>query len=106
MYAGGMLKGYERFRDRLSVREYAAKVMRGEVFDPTVSMQMRRGFSPRSVIENYAWDAQADHTGMLIVWERPGAADVGWVVAEGVTDPVETDIAVQAAALKAGFKTK
>ena len=43
---------------------------------------MRRGFSPRGLIENYAWDAQADHTGMLIVWERPGAAD-------GVPLPVE-----------------
>lgn len=74
MYAGGMLKGYESYRERLSVRAYAGKVMRGELFDPTVSMQMRRGFKPRTVIENYAWDRQADHTGMLIVWERPGAA--------------------------------
>ena len=74
MYAGGMLKGYEAYRDRLSVREYAGRVMRGEVFDPTVSMQMRRGFRPCSVIENYAWDQQAEHTGMLIVWERPELA--------------------------------
>ncbi len=74
MYAGGMLKGYEGYRERLSVREYAGKVMRGEIFDPTVSMQMRRGFEPRTVIENYAWDRQADHTGMLIVWERPEVA--------------------------------
>lgn len=106
MYAGGMLKGYERFRDRLSVREYAAKVMRGEVFDPTVSVQMRRGFSPRSVIENYAWDAQADHTGMLIVWERPGAAGVGGSVTEDIAAPGETDVAVQPVPPKAGFKTK
>ena len=74
MYAGGMLKGYGHYRERLSVREYAGKVMRGEVFDPTVSVQMRRGFEPRTVIENYAWDRQADHTGMLIVWERPETA--------------------------------
>ena len=84
--------------------------MRGEVFDPTVSMQMRRGFSPRSVIENYAWDAQADHTGMLIVWERPGAAGVGGNVAgsvdEGVAAPAETDVAVRPVLSRAGFKTK
>lgn len=102
MYAGGMLKGYERFRDRLSVREYAARVMRGELFDPTVSVQMRRGFSPRSVIENYAWDAQADHTGMLIVWERPGAAGG----AKGVAVVLEVDVAFESAPSKAGFKTK
>lgn len=73
MYAGGMLKGYAGYREHLSVREYAGKVMRGEVFDPTVSVQMKRGFQPRTLIENYAWDHQADHTGMLIVWERPAA---------------------------------
>jgi GNAT superfamily N-acetyltransferase len=71
IYAGGMLKGYKRYRERMSVREYAGKVMRGEVFDPTVSVQMKRGFKARSIIENYAWDQDAEHTGMLIVWETP-----------------------------------
>lgn len=71
IYAGGMLKGYRHHQDRLSVRDYAGKVMRGELFDPTVSVQMRRGFKPRSIIENYSWDHEAGHTGMLIVWENP-----------------------------------
>ena len=69
--AGGMLKGYIRHKHQMSVHDYAEKVMRGEIFDPTVSVQMRRGFKPCGVIENYAWDAQAEHTGMLIVWEPP-----------------------------------
>lgn len=71
MYAGGMLKGYAPYREHMSVREYAGRVIHGEIFDPTVSVQMKRGFKPYSVIENYAWDPQAEHTGMLIVWERP-----------------------------------
>ena len=71
MYAGGMLKGYQHYKREMSVREYADKVMRGELFDPTVSVQMRKGFKPVRIIENYAWDAQASHTGMLIVWEAP-----------------------------------
>ena len=69
--AGGMLKGFARYKHRMSVHEYAERVMCGEIFDPTVSVQMRRGFKPCGVIENYAWDAQAEHTGMLIVWEPP-----------------------------------
>jgi len=73
MYAGGMLKGYKNHRLELSVREYAGRVMRGELFDPTVSVQMRRGFRPRAVIDHYAWDRDAEHTGVLIVWEPPGA---------------------------------
>lgn len=71
MYAGGMLKGYRNYRKQMSIREYAGKVMRGELFDPTVSVQMRKGFKPRTLIENYVWDHEADHTGMLIVWETP-----------------------------------
>jgi GNAT superfamily N-acetyltransferase len=80
IYAGGMLKGYRNYRDTMSIREYAGRVMRGELFDPTVSVQMRRGFRPRSLIENYSWDHEASHAGLLIVWEpqrrsdRPAAA--------------------------------
>ncbi len=71
MYAGGMLKGYQHFRKKMSIREYAGKVIRGEIFDPTVSVQMRKGFKAYTIIENYSWDHEADHTGMLIVYEVP-----------------------------------
>jgi len=70
MYAGGMLKGYRHFKHLMSIRDYAGKVMRGEIFDPTVSVQMRKGFKPRTLIENYAWDHEAEHTAMLIVYEN------------------------------------
>ena len=73
IYAGGMLKGYKAYKRAMSLRDYAGRVMRGELFDPTVSVQMRKGFKPRSLIENYAWDHEAGHAGVLIVWEtRPG----------------------------------
>lgn len=75
IYAGGMLKGYKHYKDKMTVREYAGKVMRGEIFDPTVSVQMKRGFKPRAIIENYAWDHEAQHTGLLIVWETPQRHD-------------------------------
>jgi GNAT superfamily N-acetyltransferase len=71
MYAGGMLKGYKHFKAKMSIKEYAGKVIRGEIFDPTVSVQMKKGFKPRTLIENYSWDHEANHTGMLIVYEVP-----------------------------------
>jgi len=71
MYAGGMLKGYKDYKELMSVKQYAGKVMRGELFDATVSVQMKKGFKPRTLIENYVWDHEANHTGMLIVWEPP-----------------------------------
>jgi GNAT superfamily N-acetyltransferase len=75
IYAGGMLKGYRNYRDTMSLREYAGRVMRGELFDPTVSVQMKRGFRPRSLIENYSWDHEASHAGLLIVWEPARRSD-------------------------------
>ena len=73
MYAGGMLKGYKNYKDVMSIRSYGAKVVSGEIFDPTVSIQLRKGFKALSLIENYVWDHEAQHTGMLIVYEREQA---------------------------------
>jgi len=70
MYAGGMLKGYRRFRSRMSPREYAERVRSGEIEDPTVTMQLRRGFRAAGVIEDYVDDEEAGNCAMLIVW-RP-----------------------------------
>lgn len=72
MYAGGMLKGYRRYRGRMSPREYADRVRRGEIEDPTVTMQLHRGFLAAGVIEDYEDDPASGNCAMLIVW-RPGA---------------------------------
>jgi GNAT superfamily N-acetyltransferase len=70
-YAGGMLAGYNRYRNQMSVREYGEKVMRGELEDPTVTMQIHRGFKPRGVIENYVYQPEAGSAAMLIEWQNP-----------------------------------
>lgn len=70
-YAGGMLRGYDRYRHQMSVREYAERVMRGEIKDPTVTMQMNRGFVPYGVIDHYDDFAPSNGCAMLIVWHNP-----------------------------------
>ncbi len=70
-YAGGMLRGYDQYRQQMTLDEYGEKVMRGELKDPTVTMQINRGFKPRAVIKNYAYCPPADHGAMLIVWDNP-----------------------------------
>lgn len=70
-YAGGMLMGYKRYREQMSVREYGEKVLRGEITDPTVSMQLKQGFRPVRVIENYMHEPDAGNCAMLILWENP-----------------------------------
>ena len=69
-YAGGMLIDYPQHANRLSTREYAAAVQNRKLRDPTVSMQMNRGFRAIGLIEDYLPDEPA----MLIVWENPDMA--------------------------------
>lgn len=69
MYAGGMLKGYKKYCHLMNPVEYGEKVIRGELRDPTVTMQLNRGFKAYGVIENYEWDATAGNCAVLIAWE-------------------------------------
>lgn len=70
-YAGGQLMGYYRYRDQMSVLEYGNKVIRGELQDPTVSMQIRRGFDARYVILDYMEEPDAGDAAVHLVWLNP-----------------------------------
>ncbi|MCU0514916.1 MAG: GNAT family N-acetyltransferase [Anaerolineae bacterium] len=70
-YAVGMLMGYTAHAHQMSVRDYGEKVMRREIFDPTVTMQMNRGFRPVQVVEDYIAEPDAGNAGVLIVWDNP-----------------------------------
>jgi GNAT superfamily N-acetyltransferase len=71
MLAGGMLPGYNRYKDSLSVEEYVDRVARGELSDPTLTPQLRNGFVVRGILPNYIDDANITHHATLIVWENP-----------------------------------
>ena len=70
-YAVGMLMGYHRFADEMAVREYGARVIAGEIRDPTATMQMNRGFRAQGVVSDYCDEPAAGDAGLLIVWENP-----------------------------------
>lgn len=70
-YAVGMLMGYKDHADAMDVVEYGEKVIAGELVDPTVTMQMNRGFLAERVVTNYCEEASAADAGVLIVWENP-----------------------------------
>ena len=69
-YAGGMLAGYVHFSQRLTIEEYGEHVRKGRIIDPTVSMQMKRGFQPGTVIKGYCGDSVVEDNAMLIVWHN------------------------------------
>lgn len=76
-YAVGMLMGYHKYADRMDVREYGERVMQRQIKDPTVTMQMNRGFRAVSVVTDYDDEPQAGDAGVLIVWENPEYAEGG-----------------------------
>jgi len=69
--AGGMLVGYGNYKDSLSVEDYVNQVIAEKIFDATLSVQLRRGFKVKGIIQNYVDDASCDNKAALIVWENP-----------------------------------
>jgi GNAT superfamily N-acetyltransferase len=51
--AGSRLRGYHRVADRMSASEYVERVVNGQLGDPTLSFQLRRGFHVLDVVSDY-----------------------------------------------------
>jgi GNAT superfamily N-acetyltransferase len=69
--AGGVLPGYANYKPRLSIHEYADKVVAGEIVDSTFTFQLKNGFQYRGLLEDYLEDSASDNWASLIVWENP-----------------------------------
>lgn len=70
-YAVGMLMGYQDYADKMDVIEYGEKVMAGEIKDPTLSLQLKRGYRAEHIVTDYCDEPAAGNAGVLIVWENP-----------------------------------
>ena len=71
MVAVGMLMGYHQHANEMDVVAYGERVIAGEIKDPTVTMQMNRGFRAERVVTEYCDEPAAGDAGVLIVWENP-----------------------------------
>jgi len=65
------LTGFPRHSDKLTPTEYGEKVIARKYKDPTVTMQMNRGFRAVRVVTDYCDEPAAGDAGVLIVWENP-----------------------------------
>lgn len=75
MVGGGMVPGYRFYKDQLSLADYAAKVVAGELKDPTLTPQLRNGYTVRGIIHDYLHDAELGNDAVLIVWDNPDFRD-------------------------------
>ena len=69
--AGGLIPGYARYKAEMSAREYVARVVAGELRDPTLSVQLRNGFTVRGMLRDYLEDSASDNWATLLVWDNP-----------------------------------
>ena len=74
--AGSLLRGYGLWKDRMPVDEYVALVVAGRLVDPTLTVQLRRGFRVHGIIQNYVTDPSCDNKAAFIVWRNPEYRDV------------------------------
>ncbi|MEZ4711829.1 MAG: GNAT family N-acetyltransferase [Caldilineaceae bacterium] len=69
--AGGMIPGYAQKKSAMSAQEYVARVVAGELYDATLTFQLRSGFQVRGVIENYLDHPPTNNWSTLIEWVNP-----------------------------------
>jgi len=73
--AGARLRGYHEHASSMDAAEYATRVVRGELFDPTLSFQLRRGFRVLAVVEGYLrHDLESRGYAAVIEWINPAVA--------------------------------
>ncbi len=73
--AGSMPKGYHLYAQSMPIEEYVHRVIRGEIQDPVLSVQLKRGYRVYGIIPDYLEDPSCLNYGVFIVWRNP---EVGW----------------------------
>lgn len=66
--AGGLIPGYAKYKGTLTPEAYVQRVVDGELYDSTLSFQLRMGFRVRSLIPDYIEDCASDNWATLIEW--------------------------------------
>jgi GNAT superfamily N-acetyltransferase len=75
--AGARLRNYHRHAATLSPEEYVMKIVRGELGDPTLSFQLKRGFEVIAVVSNYLrHDPESLGHAAVIEWLNPAVATI------------------------------
>lgn len=82
--AGARLRGYHRVAGQMTPQEYVARVERGELSDPTLSFQLKRGFRALAVAKGYLrHDPESLGWAAVIEWLNPAAPENRGAPAEG-----------------------
>lgn len=68
--AASVLQGYVDHKADLDPVTYIARVVAGELFDPTLSVQLRNGFEVICPLKGFFQHPPSDHWSALIMWRN------------------------------------
>ena len=68
---GGLPRGYHLHQRELAIEEYVNAVVRETITDPTLSVQLRRGYLPYGIVPGYVDDPSTGGHGVLLIWRNP-----------------------------------
>ena len=63
----GMPNGYLNYADKMTLEDYVEAVIKGDIHDPTISVQRKMGFELIRLINNYLQDPQCGNGGVLMI---------------------------------------
>jgi GNAT superfamily N-acetyltransferase len=70
--AGARLRNYHCYADKMPPEEYVAKIIKGEILDPTLSFQIKQGFRIIAVVDDYLdHDRESLGKAAIIEWLNP-----------------------------------
>lgn len=69
--AAAVLPGYADYRDTLTIHTYVDNVIAKELFDPTLSVQLRNGFRVVKLLNDFFIFPRSNNWSALILWENP-----------------------------------
>ncbi|MBY0516491.1 MAG: phosphoenolpyruvate carboxylase [Bacteriovoracaceae bacterium] len=73
--AGARLRGYSKYKDKLTPYEYTVQVAQKKIYDPTLSFQLNQGFVVIDVAKNYLYnDPESLGYAAVIEWLNPKTA--------------------------------
>lgn len=74
--AGARLRGYGTYAEEMSPEDYTIEVIRGKLFDPTLTFQLKRGFHVLSVVSGYLrHDPESQGYAAVIEWINDDVAE-------------------------------
>lgn len=68
--AAATIPGYENEKQRMTHHTYIERVINEEIFDPTLSVQLRNGFKVLRSLKNFFYHEETNHCSALIYWEN------------------------------------